>query len=298
MNANDEIRSTKLAIKFALGFGVVIYFIYSVVLLFSEDLVDIDALSKFGSSTSALFAGLAAYLVFLTLQTQKKELEATREELKQSRIELEKNRKDQFLKSIEERFHSQLSLLSENRKNLWLNEDKKHFEGRDVIEHIITKITQDCESQLYKLAQVSSPMQDGFEDYKKAFDIFADLSFEDQQKVIQTLRKQIKFYTGNVAGSFFLLLKNIDDFILKNEEQFEDSGRYFKQMLKSQLNVSEIKFIYWQSIIVQPALIRQGSFLLKRLKPSKEFFLFDIKAMKDIPDNLEPKASDSVDLTI
>jgi len=277
VNRTNEIESTKAAVYTLLLILGLTYFVWSIVMLFSTNNITIDTIGSFGSSISGLFAGAAAFLVYRTLSVQKRELEETRQELKNTR-------EQQHIRAIEESFYNQLNLLSQSRNSLVITEGSKEYKGREVVDLGIQQAVNLYRNHVNKYHNV---LTNGIksEDQQAFYNAFNVLGFEEQQAIIRDLRKHIKHYGGEVAGPLFFLNATIVGFIEDNRQKFADNGIWMEKLLKSQLTISEVQFLYWQAIIVQPPLIPQHSFLLKSLSPIPEFFFFDISKMKDIPDN-------------
>lgn len=272
----EETEKTKKIFVNILIFVAVLYLIFAITLFFTEK-TSLSAMADFGSSISGLFAGAAAYLVFLTLRVQKQELEATRSELKLSR-------EQQSRKALEESFYNQLSLLSQNRNALRLKNGNIDFQGQEVIDNAVIEAINLYRQHINKHMDLSFSGEDK-NDKIEFYHAFEKLDFESQQDLIRDLRKHLKRYGGDIAGPLFFLIKIIVEFIEENRTEFQDKSDWMERLLKSQLLINEVLFIYWQSIIGQPPILPQHSFLLKPLKPIPEFFFFDIEKMKEIPKN-------------
>lgn len=218
---------------------------------------------KFGA-VNALFSGLAFAGIIYTILLQRKELKLQREELEQTRDVFKEQNEMIAQQKFENTFFQMLSLFNSIVNNLYLEKDKRNYNGRDCFNIFYNEMEK-------KIAEVIFDRKNPNHSKWFAQENYTDISEARHNDIIdgyERLYKSRKSYLSHYFRTLYHLVKFV------HESKIEDKKRYMS-IIRSQLSS------YEQLLFLYNCLHKNGNIKFKPLieeyallKNIDEIFLF------------------------
>lgn len=243
-NNGTEVASTKV---FVIAVGIICFLLYFlwVIAIFilgiknSEEDLTVAMTGSFGDSfgiLTAIMSGLAAYLVFLTLQTQKQELHLTRQELAETRIQNQ-------VVAVETSFYKLVEMHGLNSSKLEFDlPNNRTIIGHAVVEHLVGKIVKRYKRSVDSSMPAGEDVlnESGNRDYYSVIHLLSD---DDQASLLHSIQGLVNSIYRQYMTTYCNHLLAVLKYLEKNNELLGDKASLFVDVLRAQLSDYEIKFL-------------------------------------------------------